>query len=218
MKDIIAVDGEAAAGKSVCATVAKKLGYELLETGIIYRSITLFVLRAGIDPCDTERISTFIEKNHTRLDFRGNKIALDGHILGDEIRTLEISKATPKIAKQSNVRKLILPLQREFNGGTRIIAEGRDIGSVVFPDARVKIYLTASLEIRAERRFKQYLEKYPSSPITIEETMEELRARDNEDKTRSDSPLVCLPEAVVIDSTDLIKEEVVNAMLAACQK
>lgn len=215
MKEIMAVDGTGASGKSVCAEVAKKLGYGLLETGAIYRMITLMILKARIDPNNTALVESFVRQNHVHLSFSGNKLLFDGKVVGDEIRTSEVGVATPKIAKQPAIRKLVVPLQRSFNGGSHIVAEGRDIGSVIFPDARVKIFLTADLEVRAMRRLKQYVEKDPSYAGTLTEEMDKLRARDEEDMARPDSPLVCLPDAVFIDSTFLTKEQVVERMLHA---
>ena len=217
MNDIIAVDGEAAAGKSVCDLVAKKLGYALLDSGSIYRALAWRIGLLRIDPNDKVQVKMKVKHTLPRLGFRSHRIAFDGDILGNEIRTEEISRIVPLIAKQPAVRKLILPLQRGFNGGDRLIAEGRDMGSVVFPKARIKIYLTASLEVRAKRRHLQILERDPSSEVTYDEVLLGLKERDRLDKTRTESPLVRLPEAHIIDSTDLTKEQVVERMLGICR-
>jgi cytidylate kinase len=218
MNEVIAIDGTSASGKSACAEVAKRLGYALLETGAIYRTIALMVLRAKIDPTNTTDVERFVRSNFDRITFHRDQLCFDNQPVGDEIRTPEVSSLTPVIAKQLAVRKMIAPLQRNFNGGEALVAEGRDIGSVIFPDARVKVFLTADLKVRAERRLKQHLEMDSAYVGTLEEEMARLDARDKEDMNRPDSPLIRLPEAVFIDSTFMTKDEVIKRILRACQE
>ncbi len=218
-RDIIAVDGPAASGKSVCAEVARKLGYAYLETGAIYRMLTLFVLRSQVDPRDADAVTKLVTCNFGRLSFWNDHLTFDGQMVRDEIRVPGVSGDVHHVAKIPAVRKLVVPFQRSFGEETRthVIVEGRDIGSVVFPEARVKIFLTADLEVRAKRRWIQYSENRPTYTGTLAGVQEGLRERDLEDTTRPDSPLKQLPEAVFIDSTFLSKEEVIERMLAACQ-
>ncbi|MDD5164973.1 MAG: (d)CMP kinase [Candidatus Pacebacteria bacterium] len=217
-RDVIAVDGPGAAGKSVCAEVAKRLGYALLDSGAIYRTLTLLVLRSQIDPHDVESVARLIKCNLGCISFWNNQLIFSGQPVRDEIRTPQISALVHHIAKIPAVRKLVVPLQRSFGAEDRldIIAEGRDIGSVIFPEARVKIFMTADPSIRALRRFDQYREKDPAYAGTLDQVRNELRARDMEDTTRPESPLIRLPEAVFIDSTFMTKQEVLDKMLQVC--
>lgn len=210
--EIIGVDGPCASGKSVCKTVADFLGFQLLTTGPIYRTITLLTKQAGIDPLDSEAVADLASKSIGLLKFDGCTLLLDGKPLGGEIRTREINNSVYNVAKNPKVRQCVLPLQRTFNGGTRIVAEGRDICSVVFPDARLKIFLTADLSTRAERRLKDY-HKDGFTYMTFEQVKKEIADRDFEDINRETSPLVCTPRSFVIDSTYLSKEEVINYMI-----
>lgn len=215
--DVIAVDGEAASGKSVCAMLAKKMGYELLDTGAIYRAATLIVLARGIDLNDEPALETVLAcqmrfvglNHHCDVTFRQR-------VITEDIRSSEISILVPRVAKHPRVRAIVTSVQHKFAEGKRVIAEGRDIGSVVFPRARVKFFLTADIEIRAKRRLNQYREKDPHSAVTLKEVIDQLKARDHEDKTRPHSPLVCVPGAITIDSTNMTKQETVDAMLAVC--
>jgi CMP/dCMP kinase len=215
---IVAVDGTSASGKSACRIVAQKLGFSLLETGVIYRAMTLMVLRSKIDPYDTDSVIKLVECNRGRLSFWGNQLTLDGQMVGDEVRTPEIDAVVHHVAKLDQIRNLVLPLQRSFNEGTRIVAEGRDIGSVVFPDAQVKFFLTADLDVRAERRLNQYQENNPAYPGSFQEVMDDLDTRDQQDMNRTSSPLVCLPDAYLIKTTKMTKEQVIELMLAECTR
>ncbi|MES2315028.1 MAG: (d)CMP kinase [Patescibacteria group bacterium] len=219
-RDVVAVDGTGAAGKSACAKVARLLGYAPLDTGMIYRTIALLVLRSGIDPYDVEFVTRLVISNFGRISFWNSQLILDGQVVRDEIRVPKVTDIVPYIAKIPAIRELVVPLQRSFGEeeGLDIIVEGRDIGSVIFPQARVKIFLTADLNVRALRRWKQYREKNPAYSGTLKDVIVELNRRDLEDTNRPDSPLKRLPEAVFIDSTFMSQEEVIQKMLQACQK
>lgn len=215
-KEIVAIDGEGGAGKSLCAVLAKRLGFAFLDSGSIYRAITYMVLEARVDFEDPIAVDSFVRDNIHRLTFSENAICLSGIVLGNEIRTPEINKIVPHIAKMPTVRKRIIPLQRSFAGGTKLVAEGRDMTTVVFADAKVKIYLTAKLETRAKRRYDQHLRN--GDQISIEEVTKDLEARDHHDRNREHSPLTIAPDAVVVDTTHMTKEEVVDRMLEICRE
>ena len=214
----MAIDGKAAAGKSNCAALAKQLGFASLDSGSIFRAATLLILQAGVEHHNPSKVKDLLRREMPRVSFQGNDIALDGHVLGDEIRTPEVSRLVPWISKHHEVREIIVPIQREFARGRNLVAEGRDMTSVVFVDANVRIFLTADLETRALRRFNQYKGKNPHTTITLKEVLDELVARDHEDETRPHSPLVHLPGVELIDSTHMTKAEVVAAMFNLCQE
>jgi CMP/dCMP kinase len=216
--DIIAVDGEAASGKSACKALAQQLGYNYLETGLLYRAVTVLTQRLGLNPADHQRVASGLSENIERLKFDGNNISLDDELIeARHIHSSLVSDIVPLIAEQLAVRELVLPLQRAFARNGQAVVEGRDIGSVVFPEAWTKIYLTASPRVRAIRRFHQYRAS-GNLIITLPEVEQKLSERDHRDKTRPHSPLMCVPEAVIIDTSELTIKQVVEKMMGACTR
>ncbi|HSA32034.1 MAG TPA: (d)CMP kinase [Candidatus Omnitrophota bacterium] len=217
---VVAIDGPAGAGKSTVAKrLAVRLNFSYLDTGAMYRSVTLKAMRQGV-PLDNEDALAHMAKN-TRLDLRGNpqsglKVFLDGEDVSDEIRTPEVTNQTFYIARAPKVRAVMVELQRAIGSGTDVVIEGRDIGTVVFPEARFKFYLDASVEERAERRFKEFREK--GKEIALAQVIEDVRKRDETDFNRSVGPLRKAEDAVVIDSTRMSIDEVVEAMARHVEK
>lgn len=205
---LVAIDGPAGAGKSsVAAGVAARLGLERLDTGAMYRAITLASLRAGIDPADGTAIAKLLTGSAIYV---GEQVLLDGEDVTVEIRSAHVTAAVSQVAAHPEVRQELVARQRAWaehrRGG---VVEGRDIGSVVFPDATLKIYLTASTEERGRRRASQ--EQRGDAATWAAAT--ELENRDQLDSSRQASPLVVAPGAHVIDSTKATLEEVVEQVL-----
>jgi cytidylate kinase len=209
----IAVDGRAASGKSACAKVADALGFSLLDTGAIYRTAALIVLETCDDVHDPKAAEKALRWQIPFVGFEGKKLVFRGRIIGNEIRTPQIDALVPHVSKHLAVRRLVTSVQHRFAKGRRVVAEGRDMTSKVFTDAKVKIFMTASLAVRAERRRNQRLEKNPSYSATVEDVMEELEDRDHEDENREHCPLVHVPEAAYIDTTHMEKDQVVRKIL-----
>jgi cytidylate kinase len=213
-KPIIAIDGPAATGKSVVAQkVAQKLGFLYIDTGAMYRVVTLAVMEGGVSPQDFE--ACFKVAQNTNFSFKkGDKevrVFLNGQEVTNEIRKPEVSQNSIYIAKNPFIRKYLVKLQREMAQGGGVVMEGRDIGTVVFPDAEIKIYFEASLEERVRRRQRQLAEK--GIIKTAAEVKEELLKRDLADTTRKVAPLRKTPESYVIDTTNLTVEEQVEKVL-----
>jgi cytidylate kinase len=202
-KLIIAIDGPVGSGKSTVARrVAESLGYSYLDSGAMYRALALAALRAGVsldDPAELERLT-----ESTRIDFErhsdGQRVRLHGEDVTDAIRAQEISHAASKVAALAGVRRVLVAEQRRAGSGGAVVMEGRDIGTVVFPGAELKIFLDASLEVRARRRWLQQQEK--NEPAIYERTLVETRERDQRDRERVTSPLVRAADAVLVDNTD----------------
>ncbi len=213
-KLIIAIDGPVGSGKSTLARrVAEILGYVYVDTGAMYRAIALKALRHKLS---FEAADALVALAHdTRIDLRaeeaGQRVFLDGEDVTMEIRTPEVSQASSKVAVNSGVRQVLVAEQRRAGQQGGVVMEGRDIGSVVFPDAQLKIFLTASPEVRAERRWREHEQK--GDAIDLQTTLEEIRQRDRRDLERSTSPLVRAPDAVVVDSTAMEPEEVARLVV-----
>jgi cytidylate kinase len=207
-KLIIAIDGPVGSGKSTVARrVAESLGYSYLDSGAMYRALALAALRAGVsldDPAGLERLT-----ESTRIDFErhaeGQRVRLHGEDVTEGIRAQEISHAASKVAALAGVRRVLVAEQRRAGSGGAVVMEGRDIGTVVFPSAELKIFLDASLEIRARRRWLQQQEK--NEPAIYERTLVETRERDQRDRERVTSPLVRAADAVLVDNTALDADE-----------
>lgn len=209
---VIAVDGGAGTGKSTTAKgVARRLGFFYLDTGAMYRAATLKYVRLGgpSDKIDIKIIENVIRTSSIRLvpDEAGVKVMLDAGDVTDAIRTPEVSDLVSQISAVPEIRVWMVEQQRTVARDKDVVCEGRDIGTVVFPDAQVKIFLTADLEIRAERRFRELSEKgIKLSPV---EVMDNLTFRDEHDSKREHSPLKKADDAIEIDTTDLsIQEEI----------
>jgi len=214
---IIAIDGPSGAGKSTLGKMlAKKLGLLYLDTGAMYRAVALAVNKAARSFEDTDKVADIAEK--AKIDLIGEpdalKIFLDGDDVTSEIRTLEIAQAASVVSTNSAVRRVMVLHQREIgNAATNgCVLEGRDIGSVVFPDADIKFFLTAKPEARARRRFEE--DRAKGRVSTYEQTLAEINERDERDVSRADSPLTIAEDAVVIDTSELDLTEVFEAMLA----
>jgi cytidylate kinase len=207
---ILAIDGPAGAGKSTVArAVARALGFELLDTGAMYRAVALRALEQGIDPADGEACARVARSIRIEFDAEG-RIQVDGRPAEPAIRGAEVTRAVSAVSAHSGVRAAIVPLQRaRAQIGRGIVAEGRDIGSVVFPDADFKFFLTASAEVRARRRAVEL-----SRPEDVAEIMQEILRRDRLDATRADSPLVEAPGSVRIDTDGLGPGAVAESILA----
>ncbi len=209
----IAVDGPAGAGKSsISKVVAKKLGYLYIDTGAMYRAVTLAVLRAGVNPADTDSVSHLLSNLTLRMEptEEAFRVYVDGNDVTDAIRTQEVNANVSVVAAQKAVRQYLVAQQREMALAGGVILDGRDIGSVVLPNADLKIYLTASVETRAKRR---WLEMKDNESVSLDDVKKSVADRDEMDKNREESPLVCVPDAVVIESDNLTFDETVDAML-----
>lgn len=200
---IITIDGPAGSGKSTIAKMlAKELGYTYIDTGAMYRAVALMVKRKGIDPDNPDAVVELMKK--IQIDLKpaenGVRVFLNGEDVSKEIRTEEIGKIASKIARHSEVRKILVQMQRELGlKAKNVVIEGRDTGTVIFPDADIKFFFTASPEVRAERRFKELKEK--GLDISYEEILKEIKERDHLDETRKDSPLRPAEDAIIIDTT-----------------
>jgi CMP/dCMP kinase len=211
---IIAIDGPVGSGKSTLARrVAELLGYVYIDTGAMYRSIALKALRRSV-PLEAADPLTALAAD-TRIDLRardgGQQVFLDGEDVTSAIRTPEVAQAASKVAVVPGVRRVLVAEQRRAGGRGGVVMEGRDIGTVVFPDAELKIFLTASPEIRAERRWREHQQK--GDAIDLARTLEEIRERDRRDREREDSPLVRAKDATVVDSTAMEPEEVAGLVV-----
>ena len=222
-KLIVAIDGPAGAGKSTVAKrLAKELGYTYMDTGAMYRAFAWRVIEEGMDLRDEKGLKRILEETRIELRKRDShlKVFLNGHDVTDQIRTPELSQMASKVSTLRVVREKMVEFQRAmgFQGG--VVAEGRDIGTVVFPEADVKIYLDASSKERARRRFDEL--RSQGEQVTLKEIVEEMDERDRRDKGRAVAPLCKAEDAIVIDSThfdvdgvvDRIMQEIQNKMVA----
>ncbi len=207
---VIAIDGPSASGKgTVAQRVAKVLGMHFLDSGALYRLLGLAAQRHGVALDDEERLAALAGEIDIR--FEGADIWLDGVLVGDELRTEETGAAASRIAALPKVRAALLDKQRAFRRAPGLVADGRDMASVVFPDAVLKIFLTASAEARAERRYKQLKEKGIGANIAA--LLQDIRARDERDTQRSVSPLQQAQGASLLDTTSLNIEQAVQEVL-----
>jgi cytidylate kinase len=209
---IIAIDGPSGAGKgTVARAVAARLGYRHIDTGAMYRALAWKALHDGVDLADEAATAALGER--AAFDVEGGRIAIDGHDVAAAIRTPEMDKASAMLARHPAVRRVLVDRQRSYGEGGGVVMEGRDIGTVVFPDADVKIYLDASPEERARRRAADPAHT-SSKTGQLSEVATALAERDKSDSTRAASPLAVAPDAVTIDTTGLPVERVVDAVLA----
>ena len=197
---VIAVDGPAASGKGTIAQgVARALGFHYLDSGSLYRLVALKALQAGIPLEDGPRLAQAAAGMTTA--FVGEHIELDRVDVTTAIRSPAISAAASQVAVFPEVRRALLARQRAFRRPPGLVADGRDMGTVVFPDALLKVYVTASAEERAKRRYKQLIEK--GNPVTLADLLREIRERDARDSTRAAAPLRTAADAIVLDTTDM---------------
>ena len=216
---IIAIDGPSAAGKSTLAKrLAKDLGFTYLDTGGMYRALALKVLREGIDIGNDGALTELIGRTAIDLVVTGGKlkVLLDGEDVSHEIRTPEVSQMASKASTLEVVRRWMLVLQRAFGRRGNVVAEGRDIGTVVFPDAEVKIYLDASAKERARRRVEEL--RQAGRQVSLDETLREMWERDKRDSERDLAPLRKADDAIAIDSTSVDAEALAQRVMQQIRK
>jgi len=207
---VIAIDGPTASGKgTVAQRVADTLGWRYLDSGALYRLTALAALREAV-PLDDESALARLAAS-LPITFAGSRIFLSGQEVTDDIRAEVVGEAASRIAVLGALRAALLDRQRDFRQRPGLVADGRDMASVVFPDAALKVFLTASAKARAERRYKQLIEKGFSA--NLESLLRDLRARDARDAGRSHAPLVAAEGAAIIDSTSLSVQQTVQAVL-----
>jgi cytidylate kinase len=215
---IVAIDGPAGAGKSTVAkAIAAKLGYAYLDSGALYRALAWKALATGADPTSPEAMRALCGETRLTLSSTRNggvAVEVDGRVLADEIRAPEVSRAASQVAARPEVRAWLLPVQQAFGyqeGLHGVVAEGRDIGTRVFPDAPAKFFLEATPAERARRRHEEL--RATGRAVDLTETQRDLDARDRRDRDRESAPLVPAADAVLIDTTDLSLEQVVERIL-----
>ncbi|MDZ7795933.1 MAG: (d)CMP kinase [Candidatus Marinimicrobia bacterium] len=205
---IIAIDGPSGSGKSSTAKrLAEALNFTYLDTGAMYRAVSVGVLRAGIDPEDNKAVAEAVRD--MAVTFENRKVLLDGEDVTLAIRQDAANKAVTPVSANPAVRKLLVEKQRAFAREHDVVMEGRDIGTVVFPDADYKFFLVADLEVRARRRLREV-----PDALSLEQVRADLERRDEHDAARTHSPLKCAEDAVVIDTTDLTFDEQVDKILS----
>lgn len=215
----IAIDGPAGAGKSsIAKLVAKKLSFVYVDTGAMFRTVAYYFLSQGKDPSDAEMVTEECEKISISIEYKdgAQHIFLDGTDVSTEIRQEEVGKNASVVAKNQAVRNRLLALQRQMAEKQDVIMDGRDIGTVVLPDAQVKIYLTASASVRAERRYKELVEK--GETCDLKKIEEDIIARDEQDMNREIAPLKQAEDAVLVDSSYMTIEEVVDKIIEIVEK
>ena len=209
----IAIDGPAGAGKSTMARqLARELGFVYVDTGAIYRSVAYFMLLMGISPKDTDGVTRLIDDVNLQIVYADGvqHMILNGQDITDELRTPEISKAASLVSAQKVVRSFLLDMQRDVARTHNVIMDGRDIGTVVLPRADVKIYLTASAEVRANRRLLELQQK--GEKTSYAKVLQEILQRDKQDMTRPIAPLKKAADAVELDTSALSIDQSVAAM------
>ena len=205
---VIAIDGPSASGKGTIAKrVASELGYHYLESGALYRLVALLALRTGIQ--DEAKLAN--EAEHMDVEFSGDEIFMEDQEVSQHIRHEEVGNRASEVARMPAVRQALLKRQRGFRAPPGLVADGRDMGTIVFPDATLKVFLTASPEVRAERRYKQLIDK--GIPANLRSLSRDLAERDERDRKRSVAPLVPAPDSQVLDSSALSIDEVVERIV-----
>ena len=206
----IAIDGPSGAGKSsIAKAVAQKIGIEYIDTGAMYRAFAYKMIKQSVDAQDRDAVKALLLD--TEIDFKNGNTMLDGEDISDRIRTPEISKMASVCSAYPEVRTKLVELQQAMGRRKSVIMDGRDICEKVLPEAEYKFFLTASAEERANRRYKELLEK--GDNISYAEVLEDMKKRDFADSTRAESPLRKAADAEEIDSSDMTKEEVIDTIL-----
>ena len=225
MKKItIAIDGFSSCGKSTLAKeLAKRLSYSYIDTGAMFRAVALYCLRNGLikeDGTKVYKIREFLDEFEIGFKFNEQKgfgeVTLNGENVEEEIRSLTISRIVTKISGIKEVREKLLIIQKKIGSDKCVVLDGRDIGTVVFPDAELKIFMTADTKVRAKRRLNEL--KGKGHKVTLEQVQENLRLRDYDDTTRSESPLKQANDAVLIDNTNLTKRDQLSMIVALAKE
>lgn len=214
----IAIDGPAGAGKSTIAKkIATKMGYIYVDTGAMYRAMALYLLRKRINPADTEQIAGMCQNADISIEYKDGEqvVLLDGENVNAYLRTEEVGNMASYSSAVPAVRSKLVELQQKLAAKENVVMDGRDIGTVVLPDADVKVYLTASASTRARRRFLELQEK--GEAADIEKIEQDIIDRDYRDMHREHSPLRQAEDAVLVDSSDLTIEEVVERIADLCR-
>lgn len=214
MKPVITIDGPAGAGKStVSKALAARLQFVYLDTGALYRALAYKALKCRIDVNDPDKLEWLCSNTDVilRNENGAMKVFVDGEDIGGKIRTEEVGLAASTLSTFPVVRKKLLHLQREAGARGGIVAEGRDMGSVVFPNAEVKIFLDANAEERTRRRHEELVQK--NKPAVLSDISRDMQARDQQDSQRKIAPLIAAPDAIIIDSTSLNVSQVVEKIL-----
>lgn len=214
-KIVIAIDGYSATGKSSTAKqVASELGYTYIDSGAMYRAVTYFFIKNDVNYSYEKDVIQSLEK--CNITFEENSICLNGEVVRDELRTMEVNQHVSPVSAISSVRAKLVELQRKMSQGKAVVMDGRDIGTVVFPDAELKLFMTADVQVRAQRR-KLELEKNNLNG-SIEEIIENLKERDRIDSSRSDSPLKRADDAVEIDTSYLTLNQQIKKIVQLAEK
>lgn len=216
---VVAIDGYSSCGKSTLAkALAKKLGFIYIDSGAMYRAITLYFLRNNVDLENHDAIVDALQ--HIELNFHSkdyeSHITLNGEEVSDEIRLMPVSEAVSPVSAIKEVRTEMVKQQQRMGKSKNIVMDGRDIGTAVFPDAQVKFFMTADPKIRAERRYNEMVAKGDNS-ITLEEVFENIAHRDYADTTRAESPLTRAEDAIILDNTDITETEQLTFALEKVQ-
>ncbi len=216
---VIAIDGPSGAGKSTVArAVADRLGYLYVDSGAMYRAVGLAALERGLDPHDAAKVAACAAPLTINLEKAavGIRVKLDGRDVTEAIRQPRVAQAASVVATIPKVRELLVAQQQRIGLGGGIVMEGRDIGSVVFPRAELKVFVTAAVDERARRRYEQQREQGIES--ALEKTRQEVAERDHRDRTRKVSPLVQAPDAVYLESTAMTAGDVVDVIVRLAEK
>lgn len=215
----VAIDGPAGAGKSTIAKqIAKRMDYVYVDTGAMYRAMALFLIRNGIKAEETDKISKECQEADIIIQYRDKEqiVLLNGENVNDYIRTEEVGKMASASSVNKDVRIKLVELQRKLANTTNVVMDGRDIGTYVLPDADVKVYLTADSHVRAKRRYDELAAK--GERVLIDVIESDIKERDHRDMTREMAPLKQAADAVLVDSSNMSVEEVINTIIGMCHK
>ncbi|MFB6357010.1 MAG: (d)CMP kinase [bacterium] len=217
--DVIAIDGPAGSGKSTVAkSIARTLDWDYIDTGAMYRCICLKAIRNNIGFDEEEKLVEELEETTMRMTFEDGelRVYMDGQDVSRDIRQNQVSKHVSEVAQLPKVRENLVEKQRDMGRRGGVVMDGRDIGTVVFPNARYKFFLDASLEIRARRRYNELREK--GQEVEFESVVEEIKDRDETDRKRSESPMKPADDAIHVDTSDKSVEDVVDTLLDAVEE
>ncbi|HIZ19915.1 MAG TPA: (d)CMP kinase [Firmicutes bacterium] len=215
----VAIDGPSGAGKSTIARIlAEELHFIYVDTGALYRSVGYMALCAGLSPKDAPAVEALLPQLHMEIRYidGAQRVFVNGEDVSDCIRTPEVSMAASAVSSLPAVRRFLFDLQRDMAKTGRVVMDGRDIGTVVLPDAQVKIFLTASAEVRARRRFEELTLK--GEPVTYEEVLADMKKRDYDDSHRAAAPLKAAEDAVLVDTSAMDLRQAVEAIKAVVRK